>query len=426
MPTAFPIAAEVDGVLDAWRAHALDIVLKVMSIVMLPLLISVMTGHLVSVPRFLSIPFLLTYLPLLLAAVRPRWSLHRRAGILLSTLAIFGVVQLGMTQLTGSGRITLLALPLVATILVGTRTGWLMAACSIAIFAGVSVLIHGFGLHSWISLQAPLPVVRYETWILQGIRLAAALLPLMLLLTRFQILQRQSLIAERMALRRLEQESADRKRLEYEIARISEAERRRLGADLHDGPCQYLTATLLNCSAMEHQWMAAGLAVSPELLAIRQALEEAIGMVHDVARGLCPEDIATDTLIPALQRMCREVGSRHQIECSLQVDHNLVLTNNNQALHLFYIAGEAVANAVKHAHCTRITIRLGHENGCVLLEVRDNGCRPALTAAAAEPGLGSRIMAYRAGLIGGELQVESSGNTGTCVTCRISQPAPKP
>ncbi|HCF94125.1 MAG TPA: hypothetical protein DEW46_03610, partial [Verrucomicrobia bacterium] len=70
MPTAFPIAAEVDGVLDAWRAHALDIVLKVMSIVMLPLLISVMTGHLVSVPRFLSIPFLLTYLPLLLAAVR--------------------------------------------------------------------------------------------------------------------------------------------------------------------------------------------------------------------------------------------------------------------------------------------------------------------------------------------------------------------
>ena len=148
MPTAISIAAEVDGVLDTWRAHALDIVLKVMSIVMLPLLISVMTGQLVSVPRFLSIPFLLTYLPLLLAAVRTRWSLHQRAGILLTTLAIFGVVQLGMTQLTGSGRITLLALPLVATILVGTRTGWLMAACSIAIFAGVSVLIHGFGLYS--------------------------------------------------------------------------------------------------------------------------------------------------------------------------------------------------------------------------------------------------------------------------------------
>lgn len=426
MPTAISIAAEVDGVLDTWRAHALDIVLKVMSIVMLPLLISVMTGQLVSVPRFLSIPFLLTYLPLLLAAVRTRWSLHQRAGILLTTLAIFGVVQLGMTQLTGSGRITLLALPLVATILVGTRTGWLMAACSIAIFAGVSVLIHGFGLYSWMPFLAPLPIIRYETWILQGIRLAAGLLPLMLLLTRFQILQRQSLIAERMALRRLEQESADRKRLENEIARVSEAERRRLGADLHDGPCQYLTATLLNCSAMEHQWMAAGLPASPELLAIRQALEEAIGRVHDVARGLCPVDIATDTLIPALQRMCREVQARHQIECSLHAEHILALASNDQALHLFFIAGEAVANAVKHAHCTRITIRLVHENGCLLLEVRDNGRRSTPTDASSESGLGSRIMAYRAGLIGGELQVNSICNTGTCVTCRIPIPKQKP
>jgi len=241
---------------------------------------------------------------------------------------------------------------------------------------------------------------------------------LMTLLSRFERLQRRTMIAERLALRQLETETADRLRLEEEIGRIGEEERRRLGAELHDGLCQHLTAALLNCSAMENQRLSEGAPDAVGLMQLRVVLEEAIGMAYDVAKGLCPVDMDPDALLPALERLCQDVRARHGISCRVRTDRVLDIRNPEQAMHLYRIAREAVVNAVKHACCTHLAITLEHVGGDLVLTVADDG-RQANPGVVPEPGLGLRIMNYRAGLLGGTLQIARTEEGGMQVMCRV-------
>jgi signal transduction histidine kinase len=90
------------------------------------------------------------------------------------------------------------------------------------------------------------------------------------------------------------------------------------------------------------------------------------------------------------------------------------------ARHLYYIAKEAVTNAVKHGSPTHIGITLDGDGDFVALGVRDNG------RGFSEPldechGMGLGIMQYRAGLIGATLSIGRVEGGGTMVACRFSE-----
>ena len=258
--TAFDasIARDVDEGILAWRARVLNILLLVYSVIALVPLIAILAGRGLELPEPLRIVCLVLYLILLLATLRPRWSVRVRAGVLLAISAVLDSIQLAVGQLAGHGRIALMLLPLLALLLVGPRTGWAALALGAALFALVPLWLR---LKAGVVWGVAVPAVGASPayWGLQWILWMIAMLVLMILFTRFQILQRRSMIAERLARRQLEAESADRQRLEAAIVRIGEEERRRLGAELHDGLCQHLTAALLNCSAMENERKADGL-----------------------------------------------------------------------------------------------------------------------------------------------------------------------
>ena len=419
--TAFDasIARDVDEGILAWRARVLNILLLVYSVIALVPLAAILAGRGLELPGPLRIVCLGLYLVLLLAALRPRWSVRVRAGILLAISAVMGSMQLAVGQLAGHGRISLMLLPLLALLLVGPRTGWAALVLSATLFALVPSLLRWEGGAVW---GAVVPVVRAPSayWGLQWILWMIAMLVLMILFTRFQILQRRSMIAERQARRQLEAESADRQRLEAALVRIGEEERRRLGAELHDGLCQHLTAALLNCSSMENQRRAAGAPDAVALTQLRVALEDSIGMAYDVAKGLCPMDIDPDSLLPALERLCREMRDRHGIDCRLQANRDLAIGNSEHSLHLYRIAREAVTNAVKHAQCSQISIALDRTAGELVLQVTDDDRRtvPGMAPAA---GLGLSIMKYRANLIGGTLHVAGGPYGGMQVVCRVPE-----
>lgn len=418
--TAFDdsIARDVDEGILAWRARVLNILLLVYSAIALVPLIAILAGRGLELPEPLRIVCLVLYLILLLATLRPRWNVLVRAGVLLAISAAMGSMQLAVGQLAGHGRISLMLLPLLALLLVGPRTGWAALVLSATLFALVPLLLRWEGGTAW---GAGVPAVRATPayWGLQWILWMIALLILMILFTRFQILQRRSMIAERQARRQLEAETADRRRLEEAICRIGEEERRRLGAELHDGLCQHLTAALLNCSAMENERKADGLP-DAALTRLRVALSDAIGMAYDVAKGLCPMDVDPDSLLPALERLCRETRERHGIDCRLRADGDLAIRNPELALHLYRIVREAVANAVKHANCSRISIALARAVGELVLEVADDG-RATVPGVAPAAGLGLGIMMHRANLIGGTLRVAGGPNGGMQVVCRVPE-----
>lgn len=410
------IKLEVDAILDAWRQRALTVLLRVFCVITLFPLLAVLSGQIIVVSWPLRAVCALLYLVLLTVTLCPRLGLHRRAYALIGCAAVISAIQLLAGHLSGNGRIALLLLPFLALTLVGPRAGWAAAAASAALFAAVPLALQSVWVAAHIpgvTVNEPLPY-----WGMQWLLWVNIVAVLMTLLSRFERLQRRTMIAERLALRQLETETAVRLRLEEEIGRIGEEERRRLGAELHDGLCQHLTAALLNCSAMENQRPPKGEADAAGLTQLRVSLEEAIGMAYDVAKGLCPVDMDPDALLPALERLCQDVRARHTIDCRVQADRAFDIRNPEQTLHLYRIAREAVVNAVKHARCTHIAITLEHVGGDLALTIIDDG-QQTVPGVVPEPGLGLRIMRYRAGLLGGTLQITGTEEGGMRVICRV-------
>ena len=93
------------------------------------------------------------------------------------------------------------------------------------------------------------------------------------------------------------------------------------------------------------------------------------------------------------------------------------------ATHLYRIAQEAAANAVKHARARSITIDVSRTSASTRLRIADDGV--GFSAPVSESGLGLRLMKYRAGIIGAELAVTSQLNKGTTVACSLIHRIPR-
>src|ERR1035441_1454638 len=86
----------------------------------------------------------------------------------------------------------------------------------------------------------------------------------------------------------LRQEMAERQRLEEEILRVSERERRSIGHDLHDSLCQHLTGTALAGQVLGERLAAKSLPEAADADKVVGLVEEGIALARNLARGLYP------------------------------------------------------------------------------------------------------------------------------------------
>jgi len=96
----------------------------------------------------------------------------------------------------------------------------------------------------------------------------------------------------------------------------------------------------------------------------------------------------------------------------------LLIHDDAAATHLYRIAQEAVRNALQHGKPKRIGVTLAERGGQVTLTVEDDGVGLPESTAKSD-GLGIRIMAHRAAMIGGTFAIEPGPTGGTIVTCSI-------
>jgi signal transduction histidine kinase len=86
------------------------------------------------------------------------------------------------------------------------------------------------------------------------------------------------------------------------------------------------------------------------------------------------------------------------------------------ATHLYYIAREAVNNAIKHGHPDQIVIRLAAAQAQGALVIQDDGTGiPEVPGKGV--GMGLHLMNYRARMIGASLQIQRGETGGTIGTC---------
>lgn len=97
------------------------------------------------------------------------------------------------------------------------------------------------------------------------------------------------------------------------------------------------------------------------------------------------------------------------------------------ARHVLRIAQECLANAVRHAHASRVRVALrphGAPNApaALQLEVEDNGIgwvSESQPSVSGHGGHGLRNMRQRTAQLGGELRIDAAASQGTCVTLKV-------
>lgn len=236
------------------------------------------------------------------------------------------------------------------------------------------------------------------------------------ILHAFITLQRQleQRVKERTAA--LAQALQEREELQRQLFTISRRERASIGHELHDGLGQHLTASSLAAKLMSTRLESEAHPAASEAGALVRLLQEAIAQTREIARGLLLSSIEPEELAGELEELAALLQRNHGLTCRFLLEGMVPDLDVGQTSHLYYIAQEAARNALRHAHPTQIEIRLRGTPQSVELTVTDNG--PGLPIPPpGTSGMGLRIMAHRAELIGATFRLDRAPGHGLCVTC---------
>jgi signal transduction histidine kinase len=217
-------------------------------------------------------------------------------------------------------------------------------------------------------------------------------------------LEKQRLEAELRA--KVQELRASRSRIIEEAS----AERRRLERDLHDGAQQRLVSLALNLRVaqgrVEEDPEAAG-----ELL--REAggeLEEALGELRELARGIHPAILSDQGLEAALGSL----AARAPLPVSLEADLRADLPEPVE-LAAYFVVAEALTNVARYANASAATVRATYADGRIAVEVCDDG------VGGADPSRGSGLagLADRLATLEGSLELRSEPGAGTVLRAEI-------
>jgi len=208
----------------------------------------------------------------------------------------------------------------------------------------------------------------------------------------------------------------DCKASEAEALEIAVRERRRIGQDLHDNTAQELTGLGLMIGALAESLARLELPEAALAAKIQSGIKDVIAEVQAICRGLIPIDINAGGLTAALQQLVDRVKESSGLDCVLRCHNSTRVDDDMTANELYRIAQEAVNNAVNHAGARHVQIFLGVVRDLIILNICDDGVGIQLPSAGV-PGMGLRIMRYRADRIGAQLRVECARGGGSLVSC---------
>lgn len=210
--------------------------------------------------------------------------------------------------------------------------------------------------------------------------------------------------------------------MEQALVNAIENERREIGRDLHDALGQIITGISLLSKSLAKKLAAHDAALAEDAQAIATMCVDATTEAKRLAYGAFPTELERQGLKSALEQLLDNVRKLHRIETHFACDRHWRTMPPATELHLYRIAQESLANAVKHGKPRNIWLKLHQHDESATLEVRDDG---AGLPAQREPGrisMGLHIMRHRAALIGGEFNIRPGRTGGTEVICCIRSP----
>jgi signal transduction histidine kinase len=192
------------------------------------------------------------------------------------------------------------------------------------------------------------------------------------------------------------------------IAQAGYAERRRIERDLHDGAQQRLVTLGIVLRRLQRSLPREAQLLNPALDAAVDEVASAIADLRTIAAGVRPPRL-DEGLAAALADLARG--------CAVPVD---VVASPDRAppeveAAAYFVACEALTNAIKHASPTRVAVQTEREDGVLRLLVTDDGVGGAhAKAGSGLPGMADRVAAH-----GGTLAIDSPPGAGTRIAVEL-------
>jgi signal transduction histidine kinase len=193
------------------------------------------------------------------------------------------------------------------------------------------------------------------------------------------------------------------------LVEATDAERRRIERDLHDGTQQRLVSIAMSLGLLESR-LSEPAAAAPLVRETREAIRLALAELRELTHGIHPALLAERGLPAALDELCR----RAALPARLLADLDGRLSDQVEAA-AYFVASESLTNAAKHSHGSEARVRVWRDHELLLLEVADDGIGGAVPGA----GSGLRGVADRVEALGGRLTLSSPPGRGTTVRAEI-------
>lgn len=203
-----------------------------------------------------------------------------------------------------------------------------------------------------------------------------------------------------------------------------EEERARVARHVHDELGQLLTGLKLDLRWLERRLSEPGLPVAlhgllDHAVGASGVVDEILAAVQRLAAELRPGALDHLGLAAALAQAVRRFQQRNGLPCTLAIGDAVPNLPPTVSYELFYICQEALTNVTRHAHATRVQVRLDGHGGDVRLEVEDDGIGIDPELVTSQRSLGLLGMRERALQCGGTVAVNAAQPHGTIVLAAV-------
>ncbi len=209
----------------------------------------------------------------------------------------------------------------------------------------------------------------------------------------------------------------DLRRFVAHVIDAGDLERSRVAHALHESTAQNLSAIVMQIGALlAHEPDAAR---QERLVSVRDLARETLEEVRLLSHTMYPRSLDDLGLLEALRQLGR-AASTATVTVTAEGDAALSgrLARTLRSV-LYWVAQEAVANALRHGTPTVISIQLAEFARGVSLEIADNGGGfDVAEAESRRPGMGLFAMRERVALVGGDLQI-ATHRDGTRVVASV-------
>jgi PAS domain S-box-containing protein len=225
----------------------------------------------------------------------------------------------------------------------------------------------------------------------------------------------------------MQKSKAELRHLSSQLLEAHERESKRIGAELHDGIAQTVSAIKMRA---EVAFMQLGnkdaSEVGKSLESIIAIAQEAVEEIRRVSRNLRPSMLDNLGIIPTVSWLCRDFENTYpHISINDQIDMQEEDVPDPLKTVVFRILQESLNNTAKHSRASFVSLSMIRADGRINVTVKDDGegfdVEDVLKRDHLNRGLGLASMKERAELSNGTFSIESCEEAGT--TVRASWPA---